>query len=243
MRFHYHHDVNLDILVPAYNIYPTVAVWQNHSQDQVAVMNPASGPGAAPNPDWVAQTQAAQASGISILGYVDTNHGAIDPAAVKAQIDTYNGWYNVDGIFLDRVAGDPAHLTYYQDLIDYIAAVTPGNDVTLNEGVYPDQSFAEGLHAGHNMQITHVAFEGTYDTYVNATVPTWIENSSTTFADLVYAVPTVADMQTVVQLASDHNSSYVYATPDTLPNPWDTLASNDDGTVNYWSDLVAAVQP
>jgi hypothetical protein len=215
----------------------------NHSQDQVAVVNPASGPGATANPDMLAQVQAAQASGISILGYIDTDYGAIDPATVKAQIDAYNDWYGVDGIFFDRVAGDPAHLAYYQDLVNDVAAVTPGNDVTLNEGVYPDQSFVEGLHAGHNMQITHVAFEGSYDTYVNTAVPAWVENSNTTFADLVYAVPTAADMRTVVQLASDHNSSYVYATPDTLPNPWDTLASNNDGSVNYWSDLVDAVHP
>jgi hypothetical protein len=208
---------------------------RNSSRDE-----PGDRPGDALNPDWVTEIQAAQASDIKILGYVDTKYGTIDISKVEAQIDSYNQWYNVDGIFFDQVAGDAAHLSYYQELVTYVASIK-GNDVVLNEGVYPDQSFAEGLHAKGNTEITHVAFEGSYDSYLNQTVPIWAESSKTTFADLVYDVPSAADMQKVVQLASDRDSSYVYATPDVLPNQWDMLASNDDGTVSYWPDLVRAV--
>ena len=67
------------------------------------IMNPNSGPGASQNPDYVAAVTRAKAAGIKVLGYVHTSYGALSPATVKAEIDAYKAWYQVNDIFLDEV--------------------------------------------------------------------------------------------------------------------------------------------
>jgi nucleoid-associated protein YgaU len=42
---------------------------------QIAVMNPASGPGFQSDAKYVSAVRAAQASGITVVGYVYTNYG------------------------------------------------------------------------------------------------------------------------------------------------------------------------
>ncbi len=221
--------LSLKSLVPAY-IFPTLSDWDvlesAHVPGTLAVMNVASGPGGASDPLWVARVASAKAAGLTILGYVDTGFATVASATVKAQVDSYRAWYGVAGIFLDQVAGVAANLGYYQDLVDYVNSIT-----VLNEGVYPDQAFAEGLTGA---PLVHVAFEGTDASFGVISIPAWADTSLVAFAYLVYDVPDAAAMQAVVQFAAANGVTYVYATSDTVPNPWDTIPA-------YWSAEVTEI--
>ena len=187
----------------------------------VMIMNPNSGPGASQNPDYVAAVTRAKAAGIKVLGYVHTSYGTVSPAAVKAEIDAYKAWYQVNGIFLDEVSADKALIPYYQELATYIRA-TPGTLVMLNPGIVPDQGYM-------NVGDIVVVFEGTYDTYKTLKLPPWVFNyPGTKFAHLVHATSKTAAMKNAISLAKKRNAANVFVTNDVLPNPWDTLPG-------YWS--------
>lgn len=188
---------------------------------ETMIMNPASGPGASSNSDYVAAVNNAQAAGIKVIGYVHTSYGSRDAAVVKSEIDSYKVWYGVSGIFLDEVASDAALLPYYQDLADYIR-VTAGVLVMLNPGTIP----AEGYM---NVGDAVVVFEGTYNTYKTWIKPSWVNNyPASKFVHLVHAASGATAMRNAIKLAHQRNAGNVYVTNDVLPNPWDSLPT-------YWS--------
>ncbi|KKU11987.1 MAG: hypothetical protein UX17_C0062G0008, partial [Parcubacteria group bacterium GW2011_GWC2_45_7] len=116
--------------VPAY-FYPD---WWNADNDwyrmcdtmnptvvgSFAIMNPDSGPGTSQNPDYTNVIGYCQSRSQNIIGYVYTSYGARPLTQVKADINKYYQWYNVDGIFLDEMSNDPATLSYYRNLYVYI---------------------------------------------------------------------------------------------------------------------------
>jgi hypothetical protein len=53
---------------------------------------------------------------------------------------------------------------------------------------------------------------------------------------VIYATSTTSAMSTAVRLSRARNAGYVYVTPDTLPNPYDTLP-----TGSYWSSELATI--
>lgn len=211
------------MVIPAY-FYPG-ALWDQATAGAPTVgtmiMNPASGPGASANSDYVAAVSKAQAAGVKVIGYVHTSYGARATVEVKAEIDAYKVLYGVSGIFLDEVASDGALLPYYQDLADYIRA-TAGAFVMLNPGTIPAESYM-------NVGDVVVVFEGTYNTYKTWVKPSWVNNyPASKFAHLVHAASGTTAMRNVVKWAHQRNAGNVYVTNDVLPNPWDSLPT-------YWS--------
>src|SRR5262249_18553380 len=83
------------IAVPAY--FPPGGTWTQLSTCApavgVAVLNPASGPGGAPDPSYSAAVQQAQAAGIAVLGYVPTGYGSRSLNAVLDEVCSYVDWY------------------------------------------------------------------------------------------------------------------------------------------------------
>lgn len=206
------------LVIPAY-FYPG-PLWEQATAAApkvgAMIMNPNSGPGAAPNPDYVAAVNKARAAGIRVLGYVHTSYGARDASVVKAEIDAYKDWYSVDGIFLDETASGVAALPYYQELAGYIRA-RPGKLIMLNPGVVPDERY---LGVGDVV----VVFEGTYSSYQEFQLPRWVFTyPANRFAHLVYGVATTKAMKNTLSLSQKRNAGSVYVTEDDLPNPWDTL--------------------
>ena len=184
----------------------------------VMVMNPASGPGTSSNSDYVTAVQNARNAGIKVLGYVHTTYGQRNIDTVKGEVDTYLGWYNISGIFLDEVNSSAAGIPYIQNVSGYIKA-TAAPFVTLNPGTIPDQGYI-------NLSDTTVIFEGTYNTYKTWTPPSWVNSyASSKFTHLVYATSSTTKMNDAVTKAKSRNAGYVYVTNDVLPNPWDTLPS------------------
>ncbi len=104
-----------DIAVPAY-FYPSqpTSQWNTAVSDaplptgrvRVLIMNPANGPGTSINQDYVNAVQMVHAAGTNFLvyGYVYTSYGQRSLASVEADVNNYNSWYGVDGIFVDETA-------------------------------------------------------------------------------------------------------------------------------------------
>lgn len=242
-------------LVPAY-FYPTPnSPWQQLNEaagviSVEAIMNPASGPGSAPNSDYVAAVDALRTAGGRVIGYVSTAFGARTLDAVMADIDAYLSWYNVDGIFLDEmgnVAGDLNYASVYQYIKDQIPQIGRDLRVVGNAGIpfpqvepYMQVTDTLVIFEGPltNADPNGASFENYPDQGPYAGLPPWFLNySSDKVANLVYEVPTADAMRAALDKAVLNNAGYVYFTDDTLfPdfNPWDTLPS-------YWNEQVAAI--
>lgn len=225
----------LEILVPAY-FYPVPgSPWEQLTADAgtvpiTAILNPASGPGVAADPVYVATVTAFRAAGGRILGYVPTTYATRSAAAVLADVDSYDAFYAIDGIFLDEVTSDdtPAHLDYYEALYAGIRARGAGWRVIGNPGT----------NAAHTL-LTRPCFDalvlfenGTgYDTYVT---DSWVYGEPRArIAHLLYDVPDTPALLTRVDQALSRGVGLLFITDDTLvPNPWDTLPA-------YWGAEVA----
>jgi hypothetical protein len=200
----------------------------------MAIMNPEDGPGMTADPDYVEAVNRFRAAGGQVIGYVKTRYTARPLDVVKAEIDAYQNWYNIDGVFVDQMTEDAqaAHLAYYQAIYDYVHGLNPQYTVVGNPGTNTVEAYV-------TVADVLVLFEnGTgYDTY---TPPAWQASyPAERFAHLVYNVPSPDTMRTYVGLAVSRNTGWVYITDDGSPeedppNPWDTLPT-------YWTEFVQAV--
>lgn len=211
------------VTLPAY-FYPgslwTSAASPPSSVRRTLILNPGSGPGTQPDPNYVEAVASARNAGATVVGYVPTSYGVRAQDDVLADVDRYRQFYGVRDVFLDEVSSSAAQLPYYQGLSGHVRAV--GGLVLLNPGTHPD----EGYMALSDQVVT---FEGTYDSYRTAQVPAWTANyPATRFTHLVYSTSrrNVAD---ALSLADRRRAGNVYVTDDGATNPWDTLPS-------YWSD-------
>jgi len=219
--------------VPAY-FYPG-SYWtqmdQSRPHPSIAVMNPNSGPGYSPDPNYVNAVRAAQAAGISVVGYVYTNYGSRSLAAVEADVTSYYNWYGVNGIFFDQASTDCANTSYYAALNSFVKAKGGTARTILNPGTQTSQCYVSDA----DILLT---FEGSDSTYVNSySAPSWVNQySSSHFWHIVYATSNSSAMSQAVSLSRQRRAGYVYVTPDTLPNPYDTLP-----TGSYWSRELSIV--
>ena len=101
-----------DTLISDHNTYPNVPV--------TAIINPSNGPGTSSNSSYVTYVAKLQAAGIKVIGYVATGGGGVSTATVEGQINDYQTWYAVDGIFMDEMSEQAAEFSYYQTLTNYI---------------------------------------------------------------------------------------------------------------------------
>lgn len=226
----------MQILIPAY-FYPDPAAtapdpWQalGASAGDVAItaiLNPASGPGSSQDANYVAAIASLRSAGGRVIGYVSTAYGSRNAATVKAEIDHYRDFYDLDGIFLDEMSNLDTQLGYYQDLYDYIKRSNGGYRIIGNAGT-------STLEAYLQVADTLVTFENSagYESYQP---DPWVNDySADRFAHLIYGVGSSTTMQQFVALAAQRNAGYVYVTNDGGDNPWDQLPS-------YWQAQTQAV--
>jgi len=220
--------------VPAY-FYPG-SYWtqldQAGSGVGVAVMNPDSGPGAGPDPNYVAAVRSAEAAGITVVGYVYTSYGSRSIASVESDINNYYSWYpNLDGIFLDEASTNCASEPYYATLHSYVRSKGTAALTVLNPGTQTNQCYEPAA----DILLT---FEGSDQQYVSSySAPSWVARYPPShFWHVIYGTPTVSAMSTAVQLSKARNAGYVYVTSASLPNPYDVLASG-----LYWSSELADI--
>ena len=219
--------------VPAY--FSPGSYWTQmeraHPPLQLAVMNPASGPGGSADPQYVSAVRAAQHSGISVVGYVDTDYARRSLSAVEADIDAYYRWYHVDGIFFDRATTSCANEPYYAELNRYVKAKGGPGQTILNPGTQTNQCYI----AAADILLT---FEGSDNTYLHSySAPSWVSSyPSTRFWHVIYATATRSAMARAVQLSKQRHAGFVYVTPEALPNPYHGLP-----TGSYWTGELSAI--
>lgn len=220
---------SMGMAVPAY-FTPSSGYWSQIIIDSppvsgYVIMNPDSGPGGAYDATYAPVIAATQAAGLKVLGYVYSDYAGRSTGSIEVDIDSYNAWYNVDGIFIDQCSGLTADIAYYQGLVAYV-----GTFCVLNPGAIPaDRTYM-------SMADSVCIFEDDYATYLTWMSPSWASSyPSSAITHLVYDCGDQANMAIAFGLAMAGNAGYVYITDDTLPNPWDTLPS-------YWSAELALLE-
>jgi hypothetical protein len=208
------------LAIPAY--FPPGPIWGQMQRAAptvgIAVVNPASGPGAAANPAYVTAIAASREAGIRVCGYVDTDRTGRDLAAVQAEIARYCAWYPIGGIFLDQASTTTDALPYYAALHRFIQTKMDDACVILNPGTTTDERYM-------NVADILVMFEDTYRVYRTAYRGAgWEQNyPPERFWHLVHTTRTVRQLRHAVALSRKRHAGYVYVTPGALPNPWDRL--------------------
>jgi len=240
------HASPLEAVVPAY-FYPSGAglTYWNQMTTAVAtipitaILNPASGPGAASDPNYASAVDALRAAGGEVIGYVHTSYGARSSAAVLAEVNSYASFYHLDGIFVDEMDNTLGSLNYYTGLYSSIKAAHPTWSVFGNPGTTTLEQYLTGPAAD-----VLTVFEGDGVNYPGYTPSSWNFNYDRShFANVIYNVSTAAVMQSDVALAAARNAGYVYVTDDNLPNPYDSLPSYWDQEVSKIAELNAMPEP
>jgi hypothetical protein len=190
----------------------------------VGIINPKGGPGSAPDSSYSTLVGQLRSAGIVVLGYSDTFYGQRNASAVEAEIHDYATWYNVSGVFLDQMAYQAGHESYYGSLTAYSRSLGL-TMVVGNPGVDPVKGYAGTVD-------TIVIYENSGFPYP-ATLGGWHTGyPKTNWAILPYNVPSL-DRSCVV--SASYYVGYVYATDRTFyPSPWDSLP-------RYFGDLVATL--
>ncbi|SDM05182.1 spherulation-specific family 4 protein [Streptomyces wuyuanensis] len=177
------------------------------------VLNPADGPGSAPDPAFVSAARALRAAGTRILGYVDLDYGVRPDSAVTGDLDRHREWYDADGCFFDQVPADRSALPGCRRLVR-AARQRGAATVVLNHGVHPAPGYAR-------IADLLVTFEGPWSVYLSSfTRPRWTSrHPPERFCHLVYEVPT-ALAGVAGRAAGERGAAVSCAVTGSLPNPW-----------------------
>lgn len=228
----------LNVLVPAY-FYPVAgSPWDRLTQTAGlhpgrvgAIGDPFNGPGPSFDPTYDAAFRAFRAAGGRLIGYVYTSYGNRSAALVKADIDSWYSWYELDGIFLDEMDNVPgAHESYYLDLADHVRMHQAQAWIVGN----PGSSTSPGYLFQGSSAVTSALciYEGGSGFLAWQNDP-WTEAYARRH---FYALPYNtggAGWQAAVDHAWSNHCGLVYVTDDVLPNPWDTLPAYFESMVQY----------
>jgi hypothetical protein len=194
----------------------------------IVIVDPDNGPGAAPDPNYLAALQGFAASGPALYGYVDSGYATRDTETLVAEADTHRSFYGVTGIFVDQVTATREHRERYAELSDRLRS--KGFRVALN----PGQPLIDSSYLELADQL--LVFEGSLSTYRQQAFPRWmLRCRSGQLWHCVYEVADAGQQAEVIRLAAGHNAGIVFATDGRMPNPWDRLppywaAFTDGGT-------------
>ena len=220
------------IVIPAYSYPSPTTLWDDGlaAADcvQFIVANPADGPGQFADGNYVDVLARVRASGIRVMGYVDTLYGERPASLVKDEIDAWESLYGVTDAFLDQTASGAGQVAYYRAIGDHIHA-RPGAVVMFNAGNNVDEHY---LQAADILNI----FEGSRSAYATFKPAAWTDDyPRSRFSHLIYDVPDEAGMAAVLHRSVAQRAGYVYITSETLPHPWGALPP-------YWESEVARIR-
>jgi Spherulation-specific family 4 len=230
----------LQILMPLY-LYPSVVNGRSNWQPLadaaakvpiVAIINPNSGPGGKPNSDYLAAMKLLQKAGVKMVGYVATDYGKRPMAKIKAEIDLYDRYFNVQGIFLDEGASAAQHHSHYSQIYKYIRSKPKLQQVITNPGTHLDEKYFSQPAADRA-----VIFENAGQEWPQYQPSTYLSKYGRQhFALMLHGVPDRLTMEKYLDLAVQRNIGYVYITDDkAATNPWDSFPS-------YWSAEIDSIR-
>lgn len=232
----------LDIVVPAY-FYPTGGSdWSklNAAAAKVpltAIMNPGNGPGNNVDANYTSVVNSLRAAGGRVIGYVHTSYGARSLSVVLNDINKYDTFYNIDGIFVDEMAntGPAQRLDYYKNIYEHVKSIDANWEVMGNPGTNTIEQFFNWPAAGELTADRLMVFENVGTAYPGYTPSAWdYDYDRSSFVHLVHTEPSAASMPAHLQRAINYNSAGIYVTDDVMNNPWDRVPT-------YWTALVEAV--
>lgn len=205
------------LLVPYYE-HPTVrpaewaAIVAAAPRLYGVVLNPASGPGEAPDPAFAETAAQLRDAGVRLLGYTDTDYGRRPYADVVQDLTRHRDWYGTDGAFLDQVTAEHEKFRHYQHLAT--AAWGAGcATLVLNHGTTPHPSYAR-------IADVLITFEGPWTTYRQLPPQPWRGTPGVRLGHLVYGVPPDVDLAAE---AHARGASVHCAVPGVGDHPWGTL--------------------
>lgn len=222
----------LNIFAPAFYWTDGMGQWTSlstgpHPERRIVVAGlPAIVGGGSADSTFTSVIDTARAAGVKVLGYVHASYGSATQAQMISDSQTYQSWYNLDGIFLDETICDASHLATYTAVADAIR-VQPNQLVVFNPGGTPTSAY-------FGICDKIMTFEDTGAAYASATIPAWLDAYK---SQCIHAVHTVAlaDWAATLTLAQGRSCSSIYITDDIMPNAYHLLPT-------YWSSLTAAVE-
>ncbi|MFE0672225.1 spherulation-specific family 4 protein [Streptomyces sp. NPDC058867] len=176
------------------------------------VLNPASGPGDRPDPDFAALAERLRAADVRVLGYTDTGYGHRPHTDVVRDLARHRDWYGTDGAFLDQVATGEEEFAHYRGLASAAWAAGHGA-LVLNHGTPPHPLYAR-------IADVLVTFEGPWSTHRALPPQPRTYGAGTRLCHLLYDVPPDADPRGA---ARAHGATVHCAVPGTGDHPWGTL--------------------
>jgi len=221
----------MKMLVPLY-VYPgsswNTVISGAASVPTIAIINPDSGPGGAPDSSYTSYMQQMANAGITMIGYVHTSYGARSLSDVEADINTYaTEWSHLSGIFLDEVATSSSELSYYQSLYNYITSLPGFTYDIINPGALPDSGYASA--ASHIVVIEDTASN------VAGFSAGWLTcDNKEKYAAIINAASGSSTMEsTVNSLVSKGYFGLVYVTDGSGGSAYNNLASYYSTEISY----------
>ncbi len=252
----------MELLVPAY-FYPSPGSdWDRLTSAArsgvpvTAIVNPASGPGTVANADYRRAIDALRGAGGRLLGYVPSGYlgqavnagsscrpvsgNTYTPADIVACAARYQGYYTIDGIFVDEMgppkggAPEAKVVTFYAQVYNGVKAVNPAWVVVGNPGTAaPEGLLRTGTKGGADMLVT---FENRAVHYARLPpAPYAAGYPAARFASILIEAGGHLDFGALLRLAASRNAGAIYVTDHRLPNPYDRLPV-------AWEALLAALR-
>lgn len=203
------------VLIPLYSDPPNndwnTVISANSSKNIDIIANPADGVGTSKNSNYTTGITNFKQNGVGVYGYVFTGFGTRSLSVVEAEIDNWQAWYNVDGIFVDEVSDTTSGLSYYTTLYNYIH--NKGMKVVLNFGTNTIQEYAS---IGDILCIYE-------DSSISIPFASWQSNyPASKFCALRFGTD-INGMMNFINEGFSKNIGNMFITDDSGINPWDTL--------------------
>jgi hypothetical protein len=197
-----------DTVVETKNDHPEVPI--------VAIVNPASGPGGSKDSNYVSGIEELKDAGVIVIGYVSTAYTGRSLTEVKGDIDKWDSWYDIDGIFFDEQTNWAGKESYYADASDYAESKGVGFTVG-NPGANSLPSYLSTVDVVLIYESPGLPNLNNYDS--------WDSYGNDQLGMIPFGVSSLPTswLEDAIEIVG-----WVYVTSDNLPNPWDSLPSYFD---------------
>ena len=247
---------SIQAIVPLYQ-YPLSAPgvlsnwWQrvlneaSASHPITVIINPQNGPidpavGGADYNNYIEALRQLRANpNIRILGYVATGYGAVDSATVLEKASWYASGYKhpvtgnslIDGIFLDEMSTNSAHVSQYTAIATGIRQISglAGRFITGNPGVEIPGEF---LDAG--VADLFIIREGNLANFTSTALPSYVTANAYShlqFGAIVHSTTSSSQVAKALREFKLRGLDFGFITDDLMPNPFDAAPT-------YFEDLL-----
>ena len=217
------------------NWWQRVLVSATIDQPVTVIINPSNGPldpaaGGADYANYLTGLTLLRANPyVRILGYVATGYGATSQATILQQAGWYAAGYKhtttgaslVDGIFLDEMSTNVAHVAAYTAVATGIRAINglAANMIAGNPGVAVPLEYLDGATAD-----LFIIREGTLADLLTNPTPSYVTSPAydhLSFGAIVHSTTSSVNVADALREFKLRGIDYGFVTDDALPNPFD----------------------